>query len=311
MRILSWVVTVLVLVSSLSAGSGQKNQDKKDNRDKKAPPPLSIKLNVNVLDAAGHAVSALSQDRFRVFEDDLPQTISVFQPKEKPGKFVIAIDASLSLRPKISVIIEAAKLVIMSTPPGVEVELVKFISSDKINTEQSFTTDKSLLLHALDNVFMDYGQSAIIDAVYLANDEIEKHTKDSVNSRNVLLLITDGEDRRSYYRLNQLLERLRQTGVQVFAIGFPQQTKDPKRSADFLNRLAQETGGVVYYPAFVAELQAVARQIELELGAGYVVGYDSTNVRDGELHKVRVEVVQSDGARLSSFSRAGYMAPRN
>lgn len=311
MKSLALITALFILGWSLSAGPAQKGEDKKDQKDKKESAPLKIKLNVIVLDATGTEIRDLPQDRFRVLEDDLPQTVSLFQQKERPKKYVLAIDTSLSLRNKIMVIIEAAKLVILSSPAGAEVEIMRFISSDKIKTEQGFTADKARLLKAIDNLYLEGGQSAIIDAVYLANEELEKNTKDDANNRRALVLITDGEERYSYYTLVKLLAGLHQTGLQVFAIGFPWETKNPAKAEGFLNRLAQETGGAAYYPESAAELPLIAKQIELEMAAGYVVGYDSARPRDGRSHKVKIDMIQSDGSKVLAFTRANYTAPRN
>ena len=214
---LSMFASALLIFVSLSI---VKPQETKEKKDKKPPAPLTVKLNVIVVDSKLNFVNNLSQDQFRVFEDDVPQTISTFQQKSETGDYILAVDTSLSLREQLSLIVGAARLMVMNTPPENEVLLMRFISSDKINIEQDFTSDKAKLISAIENLYLEGGQSSIIDAIYIANDEIEKHTKGKTTVRRSLVLITDGEERRSFYTREQLFKRSHETGLQVFTIAF-------------------------------------------------------------------------------------------
>ena len=99
---------------------------------------------------------------------------------------------------------------------------MRFISSDKIETEQDFTDKKELLIDALDNLYVEGGQTAVIDAVYLSAEHVAGYQKgdESDRRRRALIVITDGEDRNSFYKQEQLFARLREEDVQIFVIGF-------------------------------------------------------------------------------------------
>ena len=312
MKSLALFVTLVLLGSSLAAGSAQKSQDKKD---KKEPAPLHVKLNVIITDSNYQPVNDLKKDRFRVFENDVPQTVSLFELKAKSPGFVIAVDTSLSLRREIAIVLATATLIVNSTAPDEQVMLMRFVSSDKIQRAQDFTSDHAALLKAIDGLYLEGGQSAVIDAISLANDSIEEFTKDKGNVRRSLILITDGEDRHSFFTTPQLLAQLRRTGAQVLVLSFPrgiETQRGREKAANLLNRLAQETGGNVFYPDSVADIERDVKQIMLEMRAPYVIGYESTNpARDGSFRKVRVEVVTPpEGPKVLGFVRDGYTSPK-
>src|SRR5678809_688972 len=109
-----------------------------------------------------------------------------------------------------------------SNKTGDETFLVRFISSDKIETVQDFTASKELLMDGLDSFYVEGGQTAIIDAVYLSAEHVSEYKKgdEGDRRRRALIVITDGEDRNSFYKQEQLFARLREEDVQIFVIGF-------------------------------------------------------------------------------------------
>jgi Ca-activated chloride channel family protein len=309
------VIAALLFFSSLLVASSAP-QDKEKQKDTKQPPPLNLKLNVTVMDPTLHSVNDLTKERFQIFEDDVPQTVSVFERTAGPASIVLATDTSLSMRRQIEAVVYLAKLVAVSIAPDDSLMLESFISSDKIKREADFGSDRASLLKAIDNLYLEGGQSAVIDAVDVANDAIEKYTKDREHFRKFIVLITDGEDRRSYFTQKQLFEHLRKTGVQVFVLALQQdlQTKSAREKAsNFLNSLAQETGGNAYYPEGPADAEKDVKQIMVEMKASYILGYESTNpARDAKFRKVRVEVVNPpEGPKLAAFAREGYTAPEH
>jgi Ca-activated chloride channel family protein len=315
MRLAMLASAVLILVS-FGVSVPQETKEKKEKKEKKPPAPLAVKLNVLVVDPKLNFVNNLPQDQFRVFEDDVPQTISTFQ-EVQAGDLIIAVDTSLSLRNELPTILGVARLVVLNTLPEKEVMLIRFVSSDKIRKEMDFTSDKTKLIKAIEGLYFEEGQTSIIDAIYVANDEIEKHTKGKTGVRRSLVLITDGEERHSYYKKEQLFTRLHETGLQIFTIGLTKALKDnrPEEKAEsFLNRLAQETGGNSHVIDRSTDIGQVIKETMFEIASQYVVGYESTDpARNGKFRKVRVEIVrpassEKPGDSPLAFVRNGYTA---
>ena len=81
----------------------------------------------------------MTKREFHVFEDGVPQTIESFTREEVPISYGLAVDTSGSLRTQLQSVIDAGKTIINSNKPGDETFLVRFISSDNIETVQDFT----------------------------------------------------------------------------------------------------------------------------------------------------------------------------
>ena len=87
------------------------------------------------------------------------------------------IDNSGSLRLQLEKVIEASKIIVSTNRPDDETSIIRFVSRDKIEIVQDFTSNKTDLNDALDNLFIEGGQTAIIDAVYLAAEKVNEYEK--------------------------------------------------------------------------------------------------------------------------------------
>src|SRR4029078_12821630 len=131
-----------------------------------------VQLHVRVIDRNNRPIDNVRQNDFHVFEDGVPQPIETFTREEVPISYGLAIDTSGSLRSQLQALIDAGKTIINSNRAGDETFLVRFISSDKIETVQDFTPSKDLLIDGLDSLYVEGGQTAIIDAVYLSAERV-------------------------------------------------------------------------------------------------------------------------------------------
>ena len=266
-----------------------------------------VGLNVRVIDRNNRPINNLTQKDFQVYEDNVLQEIDSFTKAEVPTNYTMVIDNSGSLRPQLEKVIDAGKTIISTNKSDDETSIVRFVGSDKIEIKQEFTSNKTELFDALDNLFIEGGQTAIIDAVYLAaqmTDDYEKSKNSNDKKRRALILVTDGEDRASFYNEQQLFEVLRESDVQIYVIGFIGDlskeggfiSKSPQAKAKaFLERLANETGGKVYFPNDVSELNGIASDIASELRTQYLVSYYPSNTKkDGTTRQIKVVI--PDGA---------------
>jgi len=281
-----------------------------------------VNLNVRVVDRNNRPINGLQQSDFKVFEDNAAQQIEFFDRSEVPTNYALVIDNSGSLRSQLEKVIEAGKILVNTNRPDDETSIIRFVSRDKISIEQQFTANKTDLIDALDNLFIEGGQTAIIDAVYLAAKQVAEYEqakgKDD-RKRRALVIVSDGEDRDSYYNEAQLFELLRETDVQIYTIGFIGDLskeggfigKSPQGKAKaFLERLAAETGGKAYFPAGINELSSLAKDIGSELRMQYSIGYIPSNDRnDGTFRNIKVMV--DDGPNKQkriAITRAGRTA---
>ena len=282
-----------------------------------------VTLNVRVIDRNNRPIGDVKESDFHVFEDGVEQPVSFFTREEVPVSYGLAVDNSGSLRSQLQSVIDAGKTIINSNKPGDETFLVRFISSDKIETMQDFTANMELLLDALDNMYIEGGQTAVIDAVYLSAERVSEYKKgdDNDRRRRALIVVTDGEDRVSFYKQEQLFARLREADVQIYVIGFVNELEKDggfirkssrDKAVNLLNKLASETGGRAFFPQSVSELPQIANEIVRDLRTQYVVAYNPTNkARDGSYRAIRVAVSDSSGRdKRIALTRGGRIAPK-
>jgi Ca-activated chloride channel homolog len=282
-----------------------------------------VNLHVRVIDRNNRPVNDVRQDEFHVFEDNVPQTITSFTKEDVPIDYGLVVDNSGSMRSLLTQVIDAAKTIINSNKPGDETFLVRFVSSDKIEVLQDFTHDENALMDALDNLYIEGGQTAIIDATILSAERLANYKKGNEMSdrrRRALILVTDGEDRDSYYKTNELFDRLREMDVQIYVIGFVgeldadnggiirKSSKD--KAVGLINKLATETGGRAFFPSSISELPQIAQDITRDLRTQYVIGYYPTNkARDGQFHSIRVQIASNDKRdKRIAITRTGRVA---
>jgi Ca-activated chloride channel family protein len=282
-----------------------------------------VNLNVRVIDRNNRPIGDVKQHEFQVFENGVPQQVAYFSREEVPISYGLAIDTSGSLRSQLAQVIEAGKVIINSNKPGDETFLVRFISSDKIEQVLDFTSNQEDLIDSLDTFYTEGGQTAIVDAVYVSAEHVAQYKKgdDNDRRRRALIVVTDGEDRGSTYKQDELFERLREEDVQIYVIGFTNELdregnfirKSPREKAiNLINRLAKETGGRAFFPESLADLPKIAEEIVRDMRTQYVVGYYPTNkARDGSYRAIRVAVADAPGKdKRIALTRAGRIAGR-
>jgi len=282
-----------------------------------------VTLNVRVIDRNNRPIDNVRQNEFHVYEDGVLQPIESFGREEVPISYGLAVDTSGSLRSQLQAVIDAGKTIINSNKAGDETFLVRFISSDKIETVQDFTPNKDLLIDGLDSLYVEGGQTAIIDAVYLTAEHVAEYKKgnDSDRRRRALIVITDGEDRSSFYSQEKLFARLREEDVQIYVIGFVNELdkdsglirKSPRdKAVALINKLATETGGRAFFPESLSELPQIASEIVRDLRTQYVLAYNPTNkLRDGSFRSIKVSVDDGSGRdKRIALTRNGRVAPK-
>jgi Ca-activated chloride channel homolog len=281
-----------------------------------------VSLNVRVIDENKRPVSNLNQTHFQVYEDNVLQPITSLTTAEVPTNYALLVDNSRSLRSQLDKVAEAGKIIVGMNRASDESTVVRFVSTDKIEVIQDFTTDGKRLNEALDSLFIEGGQTAIIDAIYLTANRVNQYQnsrkKDDLK-RRALILVSDGDDRGSTHNQQQLFDLLRASDVQIYAIGFVNDLKNEpdsngvnrqEKARTFLSKLAEETGGKVYFPGSIDELSQIANDISRELRTQYLITYSPTNEKGGKTFR-NIKVVVADGTnkeKRTAVTRSGRTA---
>ncbi len=301
------------------------------------PPPVSapaktkkryrINVNVNlavfhvtVLDKHGRKVNDLTKSDFRVYEDNVPQTISFFSHADVPVTMGIIIDDSASMRDKRPQVDAAALTFVETSNPQDQVFVVNFNDSYYLDTPGDFASNMEQLQAAISRIDAR-GGTALYDTLYASLD----HLRLGNRSKKVLLVITDGEDDASRYTLAELLHHAEKMNAEIYCVGLLQGAEDrhslfhllpgdpdARHAAKALKLIAQATGGKAYFPRTLDEVKATCVQIAKDIRNQYTIGYYPTNsAEDGTFRYVRIEAyARRTGSRLVVRTKPGYYAPK-
>ena len=267
----------------------------------------AAKLNFTATDKSGGAVGDLKKEEVTLVVDGKPQIITSLEKQETPLIYALAIDCSGSMRMLLGDLIGAGKSIFNQNRKDDETMLISFISSDKIRGMESFSADKNILTRTLDNFYIEGGQTALIDAIYMAVKEAAGQKKaDGEKYRRAVVVITDGEERASFYNEKELLDLIQKENVQVFFIGLVgllsndgglfANTKSPRYIAEsFIQRIAGASGGAVIIPKKIKDLPEAAAQLMPLLQSQYVINY--TPVVDAKAKSQKIELKLAEDSK--------------
>jgi Ca-activated chloride channel family protein len=274
-----------------------------------------VLMYTSVFDKSGRFVAGLKKDNFKLFEDGIQQTVTSFSQEDVPVSMGILLDLSGSMRGKIDQVNKSALALIRASNPQDQVFLIGF--NDEVEQLQDYTSDIDEITDALENTVVT-GGTALYDAIYLGVQKAHAGSK----PKKAIVVITDGEDRDSYYKLDELLAKVQESDVQVFSIGLIDDVPDkgffghwsktaPEKAHDVLVKIAEETGGKPFFPNKLTDIHTIVADIAGELRSQYSLGYFSSNsARDGSFRRVKVELTGPAAANNHVRYRRGYFAPK-
>jgi VWFA-related protein len=169
----------------------------------------------------------------------------------------LVVDNSGSFRTLLDKVIAVASDIVEENQDNDEAFLVTFVDTPKIVLRQEFTYKKSELHDAAQNMYVEGGQTAILDALKSAADYLATNAKSEEGRSRALVLVTDGEDRASETKIDDLLKILKGENIRVFVIAM----SDTRVVTKVIDRLAKETGGLVVTPKRAPDVAAAAKQI--------------------------------------------------
>jgi len=265
-----------------------------------------VVLNASVLDDNGRIVNDLKQDDFHVFEDGVQQTIAAFQHQDIPVSMGMLIDNSGSMRDKRMAVNTAALDLVRASNPQDEAFIVNF--SDEAFIDQDFTSDIGRLRDGLAHIDSK-GGTALYDAVVASADQLAKGAK---RPKQVLLIVTDGEDNASSLNLEQTIRRVQDLqGPVVYSIGLlfgdSGGGREAHRAKRALQLLSSETGGIAYFPKSLDNVDQICAEVAHDIRNQYTIGYHSTKpASQGGYRIVKVQAAAPGHGRLTVRTRSGY-----
>jgi beta-lactamase regulating signal transducer with metallopeptidase domain len=185
--------------------------------------------------------------------------------EDSPITMCILIDSSGSMRDKRAAVKAIALALVQASQPRDQVCVVDF--NDEVYYDlphgEDFTSDIKEMEEALTHID-SRGGSAMREAVRMSIDQVEQAAH---NARKVLVLVTDGDDNASAVSQEQLLGKIRNSGVRIYCIGLLS-GNDPGQAGAArltLGQLAKASGGLAYYPGDLAEMESISPEIANEV----------------------------------------------
>jgi VWFA-related protein len=265
-----------------------------------------VRLNASVIDGSGRTVQTLTQGAFHVYEDGVPQTITSFRHEDLPVSIGLLIDSSGSMYDKRAAVDKASLDLVKLSNPQDEEFLVDFSSEAFI--DQDFTSSLDKLQQGLSYI-KSSGGTAAYDALVASADYL---TKNARNPKQVLIIITDGEDNASSATLEQAIRRIQDLdGPIVYCVGllFGEDTdkRESRHARRVLESIAEQTGGTAYFPRSLKEVDGIAGEVAADIRTQYTIAYRSTNPpQNGGYRRVHVEAKEKGFSRLDVRTRSGY-----
>lgn len=284
-----------------------------------------------VRDRNGRAVTDISKQEFRVFEDGKEQEIAYFEAGDQPVTVALLLDTSYSSLFKLTEIQAAALRFIDLLRPDDRVMIVAF--DEKVRVLCKPTDNRYALRLAVEAVRVGSGTS-----VYSAIEETLARHLSGIKGRKAIVLLSDGVDTTSAGPTpDSLLSLASETDSVVYSIRYdtfgdvqksrqnqaeirydendrPYQVLKPRakgereedyRTADeFLRSLSVQTGGRLIDVRSAGNVREAFSQIADELRRVYGLGYYPSGDRQvGVRYAIKVRVYRPD---LVVRARNGY-----
>lgn len=275
-------------------------------------------------------------------------TLGVGDPgKGEPVTTMLVLDHSGSMAapaentsriPKITALHRAACRFVDIMRPGAKTSLLPFGST--VELPGPFLANKEILKREIERLKPE-GETALFDAILTAIETLEAGRPEG---KRAVVALTDGIDNTSRHRVDEVIERARETKVPLYLLGVGRpgeldeavmkqmasqtggeyhharneeklveifedlsiQLHDDGFDHESLTRLAKETGGKFYHARKATDLRLYYRELAEELQTTYTVTFPSRRpTHDGTSRGIDISVVRN-GTRISNVASSDY-----
>ena len=271
--------------------------------------PQLMRVNASVTDRNGRAIPGMRNADFSVYEDGALRNIVDVTPANEPFNLVLLLDVSGSVEERIDFIRKAARDFLRTASPQDRISIISF--HDDIQIISDFTRDRALLSRKLDELDAG-GATALYDALGYT---LVQTLKPMRGERTAVVVMSDGDDNRSFVPFPAILEATIESGALVYplyvpsglipesSVPAPSLTVDPMRTkyltittraAEEGAKLAQVSGGVFYSIKRLDDLQKAYDDIVAQMRTAYTITYNS----NGSSHRRVLVRANRDGASV-------------
>jgi Ca-activated chloride channel family protein len=295
----------------------------------------TVTVDVAVMDDHNHFIPRIPQGNFRIVEDGVPQQLSQFGHGEAPMTICMLIEFSGRFQAFWTggwyETLQASYTFLDTLKPDDNVAVVAYDLRPTILSD--FSPDKRRAQEAMSRLRIPgFSESNVFDALTDMADRMS-----AIEGRKAILLIGTGLDTFSKLTFDKTRRQLQEAGVPIYTVSILQiariqaEAQGMSGAAELtflqadneMRTFSKETGGLSFFPRFVAEYPSVFRQIEEALRDQYLLAYHPTNTaRDGKFRRIKVELINpqtNEPLRITNekgkaikyqvVAKAGYKAP--
>src|SRR2546422_5854253 len=263
-----------------------------------SPASRPVSLTVTVTNDRKEVVSGLPQNAFTVSDDIGVREIASFSNEDVPVSIIILIDLSGSVKSdrrtqkKAKFISDALAQFVHKSNPSNEYFIIGFNTTPYLLLDG--TRDTIAALSTLQKLASEElkGNTALYDACLAG---IEKAAR-SIYRKQVILLISDGGENSSQYKLSDVRRLLKEKNVLLYAVNITmgsngERIDDWHTGPQVLEEFASLTGGAMLSPNNPADMKAMLERIALELRQQYSISFLPTkDVSSGKWHPLKIKV---------------------
>jgi len=264
--------------------------------------PQLMRVHASVTDRNGRIIGDLKSSDFTILENGAERKVMSVAPAKEPFNLVLLLDVSGSIEERLDFIRKAARDFLKTASPQDRISIISF--RDDIQVISDFSTDRQLLSRKLDEIEAG-GATALYDSLaYVLSSTLKPLRGD----RTAIVILSDGDDNKSFVPLPALLEATVESGALIYplyvpsglipesSVAKPEITADPLRSryltlttrADADGRKLAGASGGVYYPIHrLEDLQRAYDDVVAQLRTAYTITYASNSEPSHRSVKVR------------------------
>jgi len=285
-----------------------------------------VLMDVLVVDEDGLTLNGLKSGNFRILDNGIPQTLVSVAPTTAPITAVILLEYSAA-----SYNYFAFKGATWATHFLGQLEARDWVALTTFDLKPTVKVDFTHVRYEVREALTSLGppqfsEANLFDSIVETLDKLDR-----VPGRKSIVLLATGMNSFSSAALDDVHQRLRQTDTTIFVIGLAEQesirnsgsTISYVQAKSWLTSFAKQTGGIAFFPRFEGELPEIFRGIAGYLRNEYRLSFrPPEEMRDGKYHRLKVEIVGSDGKplkvtdesgrrhKVEVFTRQGYIAPK-
>jgi Ca-activated chloride channel homolog len=238
-----------------------------------------VGLTVTVTDARGQEITGLTAEDFAVYEDGVPQQVSLFGGEKVPLDVALVLDTSSSMHAVQPAVKRGARALLSKLRQGDRALVVDV--KQRIQIRAGLDADLSHVVASI-NDLSSSGSTALFDGLYMSLREFarERRQRPEVR-RQALVVFSDGLDTASHVRFEDVSELARALDVTIYTITMhdgqlPQvvsRNTEVRRAMWEMRALTVDSGGRAFFPSKPPELEGVYDAIARELVNQYTLAY--------------------------------------